>query len=159
RVRYAEHLPGPGLAAHVACFWSVACDQAGANRVLPDGCMDLLFDANTGSAALVGTMTGALLVPHAPRARIFGVRFRPGEAFGFGGAAAADARAASVPLADAWGRRAAELAARLAEAAGDRERMALLERELLGLRRRPPDPRVRRAVARIVAAPTEVRVA
>ena len=90
---YEEHEPAPALRAYVACYWTLLGDQASGHRVLPDGCMDLLFDltaAPGADATLIGTMSAPLLAPAAARARLFGVRFRPGEAFGFVGVPAGE---------------------------------------------------------------------
>src|SRR5690242_3782141 len=93
-VTYEEHPPCAPLRAHVACYWTLSGDDEEGHRVLPDGCMDLIFDMSNGAAAdasLVGTMTTAL-VARARRACFFGVRFRPGEAFAFVGVPAYEAR-------------------------------------------------------------------
>jgi AraC-like DNA-binding protein len=157
-VRYEEHPPCPALAAHVACYWWLESDVEAGHRVLPDGCMDLLFDL-LGKVSVVGTMTSALAVSHPKKTRVFGVRFRPGEAFAFVRVPASDARDGIVPLRDAWGALADELAEKVAEAPDHRGRVTTLDRELLRVRARPADPRVRRAVARIFASPQEARVA
>lgn len=53
-------------------------------RVLPDACVDYLFDLAEPSrltrdcAAIIGTMTRAIVVPTPGRRDLFGVRFRPG---------------------------------------------------------------------------------
>jgi AraC-like DNA-binding protein len=154
--RYVEYAPHPALRARVACYWAVAVDRACEHRVLPDGCSDLVFAA--GDATIIGTMTRALAVAHAAGARVFGVRFRPGEGFAIVGVAAATMRDRAEPLDAAWGRAGAELGERVAAARDDAARVALLDDVLLAARARPADARVRRAVARIVAAP-DVRVA
>lgn len=82
------------LSRWIAAFWQLrdagGADAPGTQRVLPDGCVDILFDfgrwhasgCNVGMAApagrLVGTMTRALVVPMAGQADLFGIRFRPG---------------------------------------------------------------------------------
>jgi AraC-like DNA-binding protein len=157
-VRYEEHPPSPALTAHVACYWSLESEEETSHRVLPDGCMDLLFDLS-GRATIIGTMTRALQVAHPRRTRVFGVRFRPGEAFAFVRVPAADARDGVVPLRDAWGGLSDELAEKIAEAPDHRARVTTLDRELLRVRARPADARVRRVVQRILASPEEARVA
>jgi AraC-like DNA-binding protein len=54
--------------------------RTGPQRILPDGCIDLLLNLTTGSALAVGTMTRALVIGSAPPALIAAVRFRPGGA-------------------------------------------------------------------------------
>ncbi len=60
----------------VDCYWTLRGDGGQAQRVLPDGCLDLLFDLGTCAtgAQVVGTMTtaivaepGAVGVPIDPR--------------------------------------------------------------------------------------------
>ena len=91
--RYREHDPPPALARRVECLWTLRSDGAlpapALNRVLPDGCIDLIFDLGepprgaprTGARGYaVGAMTRALPVQVAGRVEIVGVRFRPGAA-------------------------------------------------------------------------------
>jgi hypothetical protein len=63
----------------VDAFWSF--ESFGARtRVLPDGCMDFVFDLSRGAARLIGSMTSAQLVASPRGVRYFGVRFLPGAA-------------------------------------------------------------------------------
>lgn len=50
------------------------------NLVLPDGCIDILFDLRRGTASLIGPMTRP--IRHDPRETVdlVGIRFRPGGA-------------------------------------------------------------------------------
>jgi AraC-like DNA-binding protein len=82
---YREHDPPPALAARVECLWTLRSDGAlpgpALNRVLPDGCIDLIFDFGEGPRGYaVGAMTRALSVRMAGRVDLVGVRFRPGGA-------------------------------------------------------------------------------
>ena len=89
-MRYLERLPHPTLRELVECHWFLEADAdpAGASstsRILPDGCMDLLFDlAGSGVGRppqyAVGTMTRSAVVTHVGRVSLVGVRFRPGGA-------------------------------------------------------------------------------
>ncbi len=159
--RYAEYRPAPALRARVECYWTLAGEDVGAHRVLPDGCMDVLFDlaAPREVATLVGTMTTALAVPEAARARYVGVRFRPGEAFAMVGVHAGEVTDQSIPLEDVLGALARSLADEVASAKDDAARFAALDRRLGALRPRATDARVRRVVARILDSPAAARVA
>jgi hypothetical protein len=91
---YEELAPPAVLSRWIAAFWQLSDTQGDdaprTQRVLPDGCVDILFDfgrwrasdRNVGIAApagrLIGTMTRALVVPMSGRADLFGIRFRPG---------------------------------------------------------------------------------
>lgn len=76
--------PAP-LARHVAAFWQMSgrspLDVGAVHRVLPDGCMDVVFDLGTvREVSFVGTMTTALSVRLTDELDGFGIRFRPGGA-------------------------------------------------------------------------------
>jgi AraC-like DNA-binding protein len=166
---YREYRPSPALAPFVECYWSRVPDrheapQPSSHTVLPDGCLDIVFnfgDVRTGGApggtaqravqrggAVVGTMTVPLLVAPGPREDFFGVRFRPGMARAFLLAPAAEFTDTSVALGDIWGRESAPLEDRLAATQAAPTRIGLLERALL--RRlcaaRPPEPCVAAAL-------------
>lgn len=81
---YHEVAPHPALQASVECFW-LARGAGDACTVLPDGCVDFLFDATTGrsGARLIGAMTQACTVPSAVARDVVAVRFRPGGAAAF----------------------------------------------------------------------------
>ncbi|GMV29589.1 MAG: AraC family transcriptional regulator [Rhodanobacteraceae bacterium] len=81
---YRELLPNPLLRPLLRCCWSLrgmqAATAAASQRILPDGCADLLFDlGGEPQAHWIGTMTRAIQVPsrHAP-VDLFGLRFAPG---------------------------------------------------------------------------------
>jgi methylphosphotriester-DNA--protein-cysteine methyltransferase len=145
---YAEHAPVPALRSHVACYWTLASADLRAHRVLPDGCMDVLFDLAAATGEVIGVMTRADVVPACQRVDLLGVRFRPGEAAAFLGFSARNARDRAVPLPEIWGRVGSDVAARLAETADPASRLRLLDAWLLErkLRARFAEPRVRAAI-------------
>jgi AraC-like DNA-binding protein len=154
---YREYAPGRTLTQAVECYWSsAAAAPAGGSilhRVLPDGCMDLLFDfaaAGGERATIVGTMTRPLLVTSAGATDLFGIRFRPGGLIAFLPLAAAELTDDRVDLSAVAGRLAGELWDRLAGAAPDR-RAAVAEAALLA--RLPAsgliDPYIHHCVARL----------
>src|SRR5436190_379138 len=78
---YRELPPPPPIAAHVMCLWTR--DGPAADRVLPDGCADIVW---TGEQLLVAGPATRAVVPQVPvDATKLGIRFRTGAA-----AAAAD---------------------------------------------------------------------
>lgn len=132
----------------VDAFWRVEA-RGGAGRVLPDGCLDFLFDLRETRALIVGPMTRAEVVHLSPGARLFGVRFRPGA-----GALFLDARADELgdrhaPLADVVKAETARLTDEVFEAENDADRIAAVARFLAqaGARKRAEDSRVRHAVS------------
>jgi AraC-like DNA-binding protein len=118
RVRYREFRPPLALTAIVECFWEVeARDEA--HRVVPDGCMDILFHVGDAGAQVIGPMRTAALVEELGDSRTAGVRFRSGAAPALLGLAASDLRDDAAPLGDVWGREGRTVNERLADAAGD----------------------------------------
>jgi AraC-like DNA-binding protein len=83
---YQEFPPSLRFSHVIECFWHHRTTQPEPGfRVLPDGCMDLLFEAQpnrVGSADLriIGTMTRFQSVSFPAGHLTFGVRFRPGMA-------------------------------------------------------------------------------
>lgn len=80
---YREFAAPPYLTSMVEAIWYFENPQpqAEGKRVLPDCCVDLIFDL-TGKQEprWVGTMTRALIVPQDHPGEILGIRFRPGFA-------------------------------------------------------------------------------
>jgi AraC-like DNA-binding protein len=156
---YREVAPGPTLAQAVECYWSsAAAAPAGGSilhRVLPDGCMDLLFDfgaAGGDRATIVGTMSRPLVVTSDGATDLFGIRFRPGGIICFLPLDATELTDDRADLSAVAGRLAGELWDRLAEAEPAR-RPAVAEAALLA--RLPAsgliDPYVLHCVARLEA--------
>lgn len=162
---YSEIPPPAHLAALVECFWTIRSDgplpTTRLNRVLPDGCSDIIFNfgdlpAGRGAgyhvlrAFVVGTMRTAAEVWLRGSVDLLGVRFRPGGAVPVTGVPADELTDRVVPL-DGILPRAGEIESRLTDA-GVTERVAVLSAEIEGrLRRfgREPDPRIRHAAALI----------
>ena len=135
---YREYPPHPTLSANVDCMWtarvlSVAPGRAHTHRVLPDNCVDILWQDAGRPAFAVGMMSSAILVASAGPVSTVAVRFKPGAAGAFLATplhALTDQRADIELL---WGHSDAD---RLADALWsnaltDRERIALIEAELL----------------------------
>ena len=144
---YCEFPPGPILAALVECFWTSTVPTAprtsSFHRVLPDGCMDLLFDFMT-----VGGRRASVIV-----------RFRPGGLSAFLTLDAAELTDAQVDLKNFWGHLAEEAWHRLGEATAA-NRIWLL-REMLGTRangRNQTDPFIHHCVTRIEAVRGGLRI-
>jgi hypothetical protein len=85
---YREYPPPPLLQGRIECFWERSVHDVGGHvhRVLPDGCIDVLFECEGVSAAtsyVVGAMTRPLLVARSDAMHVFAVRFKPGAAAQF----------------------------------------------------------------------------
>jgi AraC-like DNA-binding protein len=163
---YREFPPGPFLAGLVECFWTSTVPTpprtSSFHRVLPDGCMDLLFDFTTvGSrrSSVIGTMTRALTVTTTGPVDLLGVRFRPGGLSAFLTLDAAELTDARVDLTSFWGQLAGELWQRLGEATAA-NRVWLLQEALASRAngRIKVDTFIHHCVARIEAACGALRI-
>jgi AraC-like DNA-binding protein len=76
---YREFAPPVALAGAVSCVWVgvTPADGAPPTRVLPDACVDLIWQRGTG-VFLAGPDTGPVLMPMPPGSVLAGVRLRPG---------------------------------------------------------------------------------
>lgn len=137
---YREYPPQPALAAYVDCLWAAQAPvHASQHRVLPDNCVDILWQdgGQSGrtphSAFVVGMMSSPILAPGSDARHTLAVRFKAGAAGLF----------LRIPL-QALNDQRAEIdllwgdsdAARLADALWERERperqrLALIEAYLL----------------------------
>jgi AraC-like DNA-binding protein len=80
---YREISPAPHLAPFVECFWTSEPECDGAGRVLPDGCLDILFFSRGGElvdARVVGAMARFCDVSLRAGESVLGIRFHPGMA-------------------------------------------------------------------------------
>jgi AraC-like DNA-binding protein len=80
---YREIDPPPELAPFVECFWISEPSVDTSQRILPDGCIDLLF-SNCGVRLIDAHVVGAMTRFHDVSLRggesLLGVRFQPGMA-------------------------------------------------------------------------------
>lgn len=163
RPDHREYRPSPGLAGLVDRFWTNARlpRSSAFHRVLPDGCMDILFDfraAGDSRATIVGTMTRPLLVASEGAVDLLGIRFRPGglpALFDLDAAQATDAR---LPLSGLIGSRAILLWEQLA-GLDPAARPDALEKLLAGEGEARVDPLVDFCVGRIEASGGRLRMA
>lgn len=87
---YHEYPPDIRLSHLIETYW-VADDlieNPVSQRILPDGCVDIIFDFKNGSGSvlpkLVGTMTSLLEIVYQPgRVQMMGIRFAPGAITAF----------------------------------------------------------------------------
>ena len=153
-VSYREHAPAAGLAELVRCVWvshGWGGPSAPVNRVLPDGCMDVILDFSAPAqrgAFVVGAMPVAEVFHHTGTVDMIGVRFVPGAATAFLDLHAREVSARTIPAFDLLPG-VGQLMAALRDAHPD-ERRAPLESFLLDrLRRRAPLEPARVAMAAI----------
>lgn len=122
---YEEHPVPEALHRAVSCGWTQEISPGGhVQRVLPDGCLDLIW--RDGLLEMAGPDTGPRLVPLLAGG-IAGLRMRPGTArLLLGEVPAAELRDRQVELCDLWGPRARPVLERLAGSARAAEASDLL---------------------------------
>jgi len=164
-LRYRERAPHLALARHIACTWADAARPG--LRVLPDGCMDIVWIAaavgdgiGDGALTVAGPDTTANVVGLHEGVLTVGVRFRSGVAPGFLRTDAHDLTDRSVDLEDLWGDEALRLADDLRAARTIDAKQTALEHALL---RRiddapRPHPDVEAAVELIASEPSHTRI-
>jgi methylphosphotriester-DNA--protein-cysteine methyltransferase len=143
---YREYRPPAGLEALVACLWENEPEVDLVQRVVPDGCVDLIWLSEC-ELVVAGADTGPRSVDLRAATRLSGIRLRPGAAGAVLGLPASELRDRDVPIALVWG----ELGASLKEAvagAKPTRRLELLA-EAVARRGAVPDALVRVAARRL----------
>jgi AraC-like DNA-binding protein len=95
---YIESAPHPTLARRVACLWVQEAEAPLVQRVVPDGCVDLIWGPDGPHVA--GPDTGPFLAELGRGERFTGIRFRPGALGAVFGVPAEELRDQRVALAD-----------------------------------------------------------
>jgi AraC-like DNA-binding protein len=153
---YVEHRPR-GAERWIECVWERSGGARGAlARVIPDGCMDLVWSHESG-LLVVGANTSAFLAELAPDSSALGVRMHPGCAPPLLGVSAEELRDGRAPGGPLWDGVGARLEHELEVAPDSATRRALLIGALQARGRAAPspDPLVRGLVGRLVARPGE----
>jgi AraC-like DNA-binding protein len=102
---YVEEPPVAGAAAaHLDCVWvgEVGDDAGYTDRVLPDACIDVIWDG--ARVFVAGPDTGPVIVRNEPGAFVTGVRFKPGHAGVVLGVPVSELRDLRVDARELWGR-------------------------------------------------------
>lgn len=152
---YVEHPPPRPLAPWLECLWERRGEAGTPVRVLPDGCIDVVWTEARGTH-VVGPNTSAFLVDLPAGLRVVGARLHPGAAPALLGIGAEGVRDARVEVDQAFGDPGRRLADDL-EGSRDRARVLLAALAGLALRAEAPDPLVRAAVGRLHEPAATVR--
>ena len=132
----------PVVSPLVACTWERRTRDGHQQRIVPDGCVDLIWSGER--LTIAGPDTAARVVALPAGLRVIGARLRPGAAGDVLGLPASELRDSSPDAADVLGRDVTEaLLERLAAGADPYE---LLQRALELRGDRAPDPFVQAAV-------------
>lgn len=123
---YAEFHADPALHGRVRRLWRFRQgEEAQPTRVLPDGCIDLIWDGRRLFVA--GPDRAAIMADLAPGSRLTGLRLAPGAGAAVLGVPLHTLTDRRVALEDVWGHRARCLQARLEDGA---DPAALLQAEI-----------------------------
>lgn len=165
---YREYDPAPPLAPFVRCVWTLraAAGAVGAQPIVPDGCVELVFHrgdpfrrltsggtSTQARALLVGALTAPVVVEPTGAADVVGIRLHPWSGHRTTGIPAG-VLSDIEPLHDIAPSVAGEIQ-RLVDSEDERtlvpQMMRLLERRVLALR--PPDPALRALVEQVMRSP------
>ncbi len=152
---YCEQAPPRTLTPWVQCTWRRSGDGGAPVRVVPDGCIDIVWTEGSGTL-VVGPNTRAFLVPLDAGTRVAGVRLHPGAAPSLLGVDALALLDARIAIDDVWGDAGLRLAEQL-DARPDRGRVLLEALAARAPAASVPDPLVRAAVARLDGPRVAVR--
>ncbi|MGH9846601.1 MAG: DUF6597 domain-containing transcriptional factor, partial [Blastocatellia bacterium] len=148
-MRYREFQPAPILSGYVECLWllegNAAQPSAAPERLLPDGCVELILNCGArfceydaaGNGVLqparfvAGQMTRPILVAPTGAVQLLGIRFAPGGTWPFLTAPPGELTDRITPLADVAGAFERELGELLDPACAWRERLARVEALLI----------------------------
>jgi AraC-like DNA-binding protein len=125
---YHEYQPHPALAPYVACYWSITSATPLINRVLPDGCTDIVV---SDTVEVVGTMRHAIVIQMGAGALGVGIRFKPGGGAAFFRLPLHELTDETLNLQNLWGQCAGELAEQITFTSTASTKIAHLEAFLL----------------------------
>lgn len=149
--KYVEIMPAPALRSFVACYWasepihpaelSAPASSEAVDRVLPDGCTDMIFEQDLWDSRYRVSYCGMLDYPFSilydekRPVRRFGVRFFPGGAYPFIKTSLCEFANRLLALDAVWPHVAEEIGERIAQAATLDEKVRLIEHYLVAARK------------------------
>lgn len=145
---YREYRPPTGLESVVACLWEHEATEERRQRVVPDGCVDLIWFAER-ELTIAGADTGPREVALPAGTGTCGIRLRPGTAGALLGFPASELRDHQVGAELVWGERVAGLEEAMAEATPAKRLELLIG--AVAKRGGAPDAVVLAAVSRLAA--------
>ncbi len=155
---YREIDPPPALAPFVECFWVSESPRGRCQRILPDGCIDLLLYSR-GKQLIDVQVVGAMTRYHDVALRggesILGVRFQPGMAGTCLSCDLPSLNDKTARLTDVAGRAAIPLVRHLAECSSIEARIEALGSRLI---LQPKVTEVQQAIGQLVRNPARATV-
>ncbi|HYP77796.1 MAG TPA: AraC family transcriptional regulator [Polyangiaceae bacterium] len=151
---YTEWPAAPVLCERLACLWAAHMGEYGephVRRIIPDGCIDLIF--SDGDLIIAGPDTESVELHAVPNRSFVGVRFRSGQASSVLGLPASELLDLRISAQEVLGDRVSPVLDRLAAAANPRAAATILEQAIVDWSRdrAPADALVARAVTLIDA--------
>jgi AraC-like DNA-binding protein len=151
---YRERLPAPELTSMVASVWALNVPSGSApyvHRTVPNGSIEIAYVLGADLVEVSGPQREPTVASVPAGTTVVGLRFRPGVAPSILGTPAPELAGLQVDVDHLWGRAAASLAERLAEAGSAERAAALLEAEVARrlVAAPTPDPLVAAAVDRL----------
>lgn len=139
-MRYEEHLPSKDLQPYIKCFWVLETQVLQPERILPDGCMELIFhyedlyevEQNAqrkiqGRSFIFGQIEQAISLTPSGKTGMLGMRFHPYGLAAFSSIPLAEFFNTEVELTHVWGPSAGHLENALQMASSTSARIQLLE--------------------------------
>lgn len=134
---YKEYLPSKELRPYIACYWESNRESnyspinGETKRVVPDGCVDIIFDAKGLNASfkgeVVGTMDRVLILSEYGYVRNFGVRFLPGCAHMFIKIPLIEIKNSSASLTSIWSKEAEIIEELMSDSKSTLDRINIME--------------------------------
>lgn len=134
---YKEYLPSKELRPYIACYWESNRENnydtinSQPKKVVPDGCVDIIFDANGLNAGFKGEIVGAmdkvLILSQDGNVRNFGVRFFPGCAHMFIKIPLIEIKNSSTSLTSIWNKEAEIIESLISDSKSTLERINIIE--------------------------------
>ncbi|SKC66099.1 AraC family transcriptional regulator [Maledivibacter halophilus] len=138
---YKEYLPCKELQSHIACYWTSKTNNISnkpiSSRIIPDGCMDIVFNIEEINKGKCGLVSGLMTMPEEQKVKgiseFIGVRFWPGEIIPFLKNSANDFTNQLIPLDSILGKVAFDISEKLYFEVTLSERLMIIEEELVKL--------------------------
>lgn len=135
---YREYQPSEPLKSHIACYWTVdyrANNSRKLHRVIPDGCVDIIFDLRSSTSAkgafVVGLMTEYEVMTLSQNRFLFGIRFFVDNIRTFLKYPVSEVTGYHVFLEDLWGNEALALTEEIVSEPNVSNMIATIERKFM----------------------------
>ena len=162
------YVPGKHLQPYISCYWimtsEIELEEPILHRVIPDGCVDIIFDLNERSyrevGSIVGTMTKPIFAKLKGQVNYVAIRFLPGVFLHFFDSAIYNFTDQIIPLEVISGKKGRNLIEQLCLENHIENQIRLLERHLENLLRTNDrsDSVAKNAIYNILANKGNIRV-